>query len=70
MTPVAIGDTKETLQARKTCKSVYNHPETLLWVYRYMNIQVGQGSGCIVIIFCTNSHLRDSSLTLIETYFV
>ena len=33
MTPVAIGDTQGTLQARKTCKTVYNHPETLLRVY-------------------------------------
>ena len=33
MTPVAIGDTQGTLQARKTCKTVYNRPETLLWVY-------------------------------------
>ena len=30
MTPVAIGDTQGTLQARKMCKTVYNCPETLL----------------------------------------
>ena len=33
---------------------------------RHVGIQVGQGLGCIVIIFCMNSHLRDSSPTLIE----
>ena len=33
MTPVAIGDTQGTLQARKTCITPYKRPETLLWVY-------------------------------------
>ena len=33
MTPVAIGDTQGTLQARKTCITPYKCPETLIWVY-------------------------------------
>ena len=33
MTPVAIGDTQGTLQARKTCITVYKRPETLIRVY-------------------------------------
>ena len=33
MTPVDIGDTQGTLQARKTCITPYKRPETLLWVY-------------------------------------
>ena len=33
MTPVAIGDTQGTLQARKTCITPYKRPETLVWVY-------------------------------------
>ena len=35
MTPVAIGDTQGTLQARKTCITPYKRPETLVWVYMY-----------------------------------
>ena len=33
MTPVDIGDTQGTLQARKTCITPYKRPETLIWVY-------------------------------------
>ena len=33
MTPVAIGDTQGTLQARKICKTVYNHLGTLVRVH-------------------------------------
>ena len=33
MTPVDIGDTQGTLQARKTFKTAYKRPETLVWVY-------------------------------------
>ena len=33
MTPVDIGDTQGTLQARKTCITPYKRPETLVWVY-------------------------------------
>ena len=33
MTPVAIGDTQGTLQARKTFKTIWTRPETFLRVY-------------------------------------
>ena len=37
MTPVAIGDTQGTLQARKTFKTVCTRPATFLRVYIYFN---------------------------------
>ena len=33
MTPVAIGDTQGTLQARKTCITPYKRQETLVWLH-------------------------------------
>ena len=39
MTPVDIGDTQGTLQAKKTFETLYKHPETLVWVYRCVPAQ-------------------------------
>ena len=33
MTPVDIGDTQGTLQAKKMFETLYKRPETLVWVY-------------------------------------
>ena len=45
VTPVAIGDTQGTLQARKTCVTPYKRPETLIWVYTWYSFK-------FVSIFC------------------
>ena len=38
MTPVDIGDTQGTLQARETFETLYKHPETLVGVYIVINL--------------------------------
>ena len=68
MTPVDIGDTQGTLQAKKMFETLYKRSETLVWVYTKIVFWMTENCLNIQILMCW--FMEPSSLFIFDvTYF-